>query len=770
MNIVRNARLARVRDRDSVRLSCGLNEGKTALVVCASAFLAHVVVSGQVHMIVKAPAKIVDVGIYKDRAYIVSVTGHIWVIIVPKSTINGAPHIITLQRDNSTAVDPSKDQLVHNKKHQRSGDAKLIPLVCVPGAQTIFIYNEEVFVVTSKLYPTTLFIGNKYPTAIELPELEGEQSTSVCVISTNTPFILKCLGGLANAKYVILQGDTDGSLRYCVISNDDALLQSGTLFEENNKSIQSLVCLGKDLSIHGLLIKYAAGEAAIISDISGPINISKLGHLDCFDYLDQLNCIVYTSNGHLFTSSMDNINTELPIELALPQGVLRVVASGVHLYSLHSSGQLFTLSFPTKSSDFHKSLENQRLEAGFGGVGTSRKAGTDSSIKTQLIEIRNATEKKSQLLTKSKLLDKSLQSLNAAQQLLHEVKTNRISSVLSCVVRGHRPMEMSRGLRTTSRITIQVELSPSVAFQSKIFSQWVLQVIVHGEKLRQFNAPCPESLGASWCRTFEIEESVITPMLVECYLVYHHLHHPPIVVNLHSTTIPIFELGAPLLPPELPRSTISATLMKSLHVPRLKDSRNLSVWAPMQDIASRFETSLESLQFPQQPLVWVLHLPLSMYSIFQESNSPARRCLEYIVDGSNIVESNGVALSGVRLSSDNVLFLRAEQNKEFLQLTIAASDSTDLGFVRAQVLSKLPSSNGNDGKLEKLFVGQGCYEALIAVQAKWKSCKHKFETLYLEKTITSAEIVHLVQEVMRLELDMVQLYYKMRKLTNARVL
>lgn len=198
-------------------------------------------------------------------------------------------------------------------------------LLCVPGIQSIYyVPSSSVTVCTSAITPTTLVFNiTAAPTLLELDELEGDQSTAaICLHGHDQRYkvLLDWLfsGADLKSKVVVLQGDIDGCVRYCIVNARGKSLsgqqhQSGKIVDLD-EPIHSVVpfqsrTLVTSTALDALLVVGAFGSVTCLakSEDKSPSSHhirrqqTVLGtSIDCIAYVDALGCFVYCSRGDVF--------------------------------------------------------------------------------------------------------------------------------------------------------------------------------------------------------------------------------------------------------------------------------------------------------------------------------------------------------------------------------------------------------------------------------------------------------------------------------------
>lgn len=197
-------------------------------------------------------------------------------------------------------------------------------LLCLPGIQSIYhVPSSSVTVCTSAITPTTLVSNvTATQTLLELEELEGYQSTAlICLQGQGQRYELLLQWMFPEAdlksKVVLLQGDMDGCVRYCIVNARGKSLSSqhhsGKLvaLDEPIHSIipfQSQKSVSND-SLNALLVVGASGRVKFLakSEDIAPSSHHKHHHqtelgasVDCIAYVETVDCFIYCSRGDVF--------------------------------------------------------------------------------------------------------------------------------------------------------------------------------------------------------------------------------------------------------------------------------------------------------------------------------------------------------------------------------------------------------------------------------------------------------------------------------------
>ncbi|EQC33614.1 hypothetical protein, variant [Saprolegnia diclina VS20] len=724
MQVARSARLARVADRRAARLCA--KDGLVA--ACVTPRLLHCILDGRVHTVLKAPAAIVAVEILEDALLVATATGHIWSVAKPTA---GQPLCtITLARAPDSAQDLLIDEPLGAKHRRSAASISAAPIACLPGVQSLCAIDASTFAATSNIFPTTVFSSPHAP--VELEELEGDQST--CLVARPAArlsrWLLARMKAPETAQYVLLQGDCDGSVRFAVLSAARAVLCTGTLHEASS-AIQGIVVMNA-----GLAIADASGNTSLLTQ---PSTISSKGPVtQGIVYVPGCLALVYcTLDGALWARPVTNDALQSPLALPLPPDVVALCSHGESTVTcLGSTGQLLVLTLPP-------SMAVAPLHEGYGKVGMYRRAGTDRSIKTQLNAIQAAADAKASLLIVSKALDRSLTNLEAALRLLQRVQAHGIASVVTCAVTTRRRHEPSLGLCSASSEDLLIRVTLESTHGAVSLEQWVLHVTVsHGTysgDLSEFSVPCPPSLQSSWSAQLPVVSHSL--LRVTCRLVFLVESKDPLLLPLGTVDVHLLAQATPW--PGVPRqSQLSAAMLKQLYVPRPGAPSPRSLWAPAAMLDAPMALP------PSAPLLWSLHLSL----------------------GDPIVLDGARAVLGVRVNSENVVVLVADHVERQVLLTLGVSDASDLSFVRASVLSKLPPAVGDAKAAHALCVAAGCYEALLHLEAKWTHAYESYADLFAPRRICAVEARQLLVALLAIEAQLCDLYWKMRKITNVHAL
>lgn len=207
-------------------------------------------------------------------------------------------------------------------------------LLCVPGIQSIHhVPSSTVTVCTSVITPTTLVFNiTATPTLLELEELEGNQSTTViCLHGQDQRYkvLLETLFPDADlkSKMVILQGDIDGCVRYCIVNARGKSLssqqhQSGKI-AALDEPIHSIVPFQSRNSVSNTALDalLVVGASRRVTCLAKPGDKSSSSHyirhqqtalgtpVDCIAYVEALGYFVYCSRGDVFAVQVQELSS-----------------------------------------------------------------------------------------------------------------------------------------------------------------------------------------------------------------------------------------------------------------------------------------------------------------------------------------------------------------------------------------------------------------------------------------------------------------------------
>ncbi|KAL3673639.1 hypothetical protein V7S43_001338 [Phytophthora oleae] len=496
MALTSSTQLARVADRFPVLLPLTSTHNNAPhgshIVVKIRPMLLHFLVNSRLQCVIMSKVPITDVAEYNNnpaetglQLLVSTADGNVWIVTLPGRLQPGAGVVAR--------------ELLLERLPNENNDSSVQWFCQLPGVQSVHYtaVGSGLTLMRSLVTPSTLIVSTrgspssklKRYESLELDEIEGEQSTCVCCLSSqveNHNGLIKALFP-DEAKHVgvtaILQGDLDGCVRFSLVhypapKTDIAkasVVRSGTLlrlgepvqmivpftsFEPSTLPSEADNTAVVPQVFDALLILGTQGRVMVV-DLKNssveilPVSLKKmeLGRaVQSLVFVNSLAAFIFCSNGVAFvcrvidllakaqlageeTSVSFGIDSNISAEkLPLQPGIVRLAAhDGARWMSIvFASGRITTIDGSALRTMVTSVLPRSGPERGRADDLSIEKPTQETRVRNLLQRIAQVSAKSSSLRAQSKETDFHLKSLHSALEILRQVETLGVGSVVKC--------------------------------------------------------------------------------------------------------------------------------------------------------------------------------------------------------------------------------------------------------------------------------------------------------------------------------------------------
>ncbi|KAK1948319.1 hypothetical protein P3T76_000609 [Phytophthora citrophthora] len=480
-----SAQLARVADRSPLLLPLASANCNALhhIVVKIRPTLLHFLVSSRLQCVIRSKMPITDVTEHSNdpaemdpQVSVSTADGNVWIVSLPghlQSRAGAVCRELLLERPSSGNNDGSVQWFCQ-----------------LPGVQSVH-YTPGLTALTlmrSLVTPSTLIVSERGSSrsklqrhqSLELDEIEGEQST--CVLCLNS-HVEKHTGILKSLfpdveKYTdvaaILQGDLDGCVRFSLVHFPTSkgkiakasVIRNGTLlqlgeptqmiipFTTFNPSEADNVALVPQL-FDALLILGARGRVGIVDLKTGcsvealPVSLKTM-ELRCsvqsLVFVSSLAAFIFCSNGVAFVCRVTDLLAKAQLADAESSASIgdtsKVYAEklpfqpGVVRLAIHDKARRISILFASgRITTVDKSALRTMVDSVLPLSGQERpieNSMQETRVRNILQHIAQVSAKSSALRDHSKDMDYQLKSLHSALEILRQIETSGVESVVKC--------------------------------------------------------------------------------------------------------------------------------------------------------------------------------------------------------------------------------------------------------------------------------------------------------------------------------------------------